>query len=199
LASEEAPFDWGSSNLEFTEKGISLPEPIVEKGKSPAKRVSHSYNEQEKRDIILLRIWTGSIAEASRQSGASRESIKKWIDDNPQRYNELLENHKGFLDKHTANRMRSQVLELLGVTDGIISDIKNDLKAIPPEKRPEALNKVVWSMDNILKANRLLEDKPSAITSIRPAREIVAELKDFVDSTVVEDAVPVNEETPPLS
>ena len=163
------------------------------------KRKSHSYTEVEKRDIILLRIWTGSIAEASRQSGASRESIKKWIDDNPQRYNELLENHKGFLDKHTANRMRSQVLELLGVTDNIIADLKADLKSIPAEKRPEALNKVVWSMDNILKANRLMEDKPTANISVRPAREIVAELKDFVDSTVVEDAVPVNEETPPLS
>jgi hypothetical protein len=152
----------------------------------------------EKRDIILLRIWTGSIAEASRQSGAARETIKKWIDENPQRYNELLENHKGFLDKHTANRMRSQVLELLGVTDGIIADIKNDLASIPPEKRPESLNKIVWTLGTLLDKNRLLEDKPTTITQLRPARDIVNELKDFVDATVVEDD-PVNEKDPPLS
>jgi len=162
------------------------------------KRKSHSYTEVEKREIILLRIWTGSIAEASRQSGAARETIKKWIDENPQRYNELLENHKGFLDKHTANRMRSQVLELLGVTDGIIADIKNDLASIPPEKRPESLNKIVWTLGTLLDKNRLLEDKPTTITQLRPARDIVNELKDFVDATVVEDD-PVNEKDPPLS
>lgn len=163
---------------------------LTKEGKKPSGRGKTPYTDAEKQDALVLWLAWGSAARVSRHSGVARETLKKWKEEDPVRWEKLKETYKSQLDSAAINTMRTQNAEMLEIRQQLIDRMAAEIPKLSPDRIPEAIGRITLAFAQSYDKLRLGEDKPTATIEYRPAKEIAREfetlLKDSIEGTAVE-------------